>query len=399
MFRTSTSAQFRARTLGAVALVVFVYSCSSEHGRISPIETGVITPSAKETWELLQSDRFAELDRRFTAMQSAYTNRTATDEDLRAAFRVFYKPDAALAPKYDLWVSTFPKSYVARLWRGIYYTRVGDTLRGKQLRDETPPERLTAADIAYEKAKEDLDASVVLNPKPLLSYVHAMTITGQYGDLAGSRRLLDHAISIDSNNYIARAKYMTVSETRWGGSQEMMQDFLGECRQAKLSEVQMHQLESVIAEDQGWIHQFVDHDYAAAEHDYRLSAALGGDKQLANLADVLFKQQKYAEAIEVLTERVKDKPDDFDLLATRGSVYMQSGKPREGLNDLTAAAEGGSAYAQSELGRMYMIGIPGVLTPDFNSGLAWFRKSAAQGYDAGRQNLERALALLPPDQR
>jgi TPR repeat protein len=58
---------------------------------------------------------------------------------------------------------------------------------------------------------------------------------------------------------------------------------------------------------------------------------------------------------------------------------MQSGKPRDGLNDLTAAAEGGSAYAQNELGRMCMTGIPGFLTPDFNSGLAWFRKSAAQG--------------------
>jgi TPR repeat protein len=78
---------------------------------------------------------------------------------------------------------------------------------------------------------------------------------------------------------------------------------------------------------------------------------------------------------------------------------MQSGRYREGLSDLGAAAQGGSAYAQSELGRMYMMGIPGALTPNFDVGLAWFRKSAAQGYEVGRQNLERALALLPAVQR
>jgi tetratricopeptide (TPR) repeat protein len=398
MIRISAFAQFGLRPLSITALALFV-SCSSENKPADPIQTYIVTPSVEETGALLQSDRFAELDQSFTAMQRAFGHRTATDVDLRAAFRAFYNPAPVLAPKYDLWVSTFPKSYVARLARGIYYTHLGDALRGKQLREQTPPERLKAADIAYGKAKEDLDASVALDSKPLLSYMHAMTMTGEYGDLAGSRHLLDRAISLDSDNYIARAKYMTVIETRWGGNHKMMQEFLVECHRARLSEVQMNLLESVIAEDQGWIDQFVNQNYAAAESEYEMSAALGGDKQLANLTDVLFKQQKYNQAIEPLTERVADNPNDFDLLATRGFAYLQSGRPREGINDLTAAAEGGSAYAQSELGRMYMIGIPGVLAPDFNSGLAWFRKSAAQGYDAGRQNLERALALLPPPQR
>jgi tetratricopeptide (TPR) repeat protein len=397
MLRNSTFARTGIRVLGVVAVVAIV-SCSHQ-SRVTPIQKAVISPSAQETWEFLQSDKFAELDRRFAAIQFAYTNRTLTDEDLRAAFRVFYKTDPTLASKYDVWVLTFPKSYTARLARGIYYAYLGNALRGKQSRDETPSERLDAASIAYGKAKTDLDASFAMDSKPLLSFVHAMTITGDRGDLDGSRRLLDRAISIDQNNYIARAKYMTVIETRWGGSQEMMMGFLEECRQAKLSEIQMHQLESVIVEDQGWVHQFVDRNYAAAESDYRKSAALGGDKQLANLTDVLFKQQKYAAAIEPLTERLGSNPDDFDLLATRGFAYMQSGKPREGISDLTAASEGGSAYAQSELGRMYMIGVPGILTPDFNTGLGWFRKSAAQGYEAGRQNLERALALLPAAQR
>src|ERR1700676_1504060 len=195
----STTGHRRVRALGVVALAVFVSSCSV-NGRTSLSQADVVAPSAEDSWKLLKSDAFAELDQRFTAVQRAYSNRTATDEDLRAAFRVFYNPDAKLAPKYDPWVLTFPKSNVARLARGIYYPHVGDTLRRKQLRDQTPPERLKAADIAYGKAKADLEASVALNPRPLLSYMHAMTITGEYEDLAGSRRLLDRAISLDPGN-------------------------------------------------------------------------------------------------------------------------------------------------------------------------------------------------------
>ena len=75
-------------------------------------------------------------------------------------------------------------------------------------------------------------------------------------------------------------------------------------------------------------------------------------------------------------------------------AYFQIGMAREGLADLRAAADGGDGYAQSELGRHYMIGIPGVLTPDARTGLEWFKKSAAQGNPTGLQNLERARKLF-----
>ena len=121
---------------------------------------------------------------------------------------------------------------------------------------------------------------------------------------------------------------------------------------------------------------------------------LGGDRQLSNLADVLLKQNKYREALELLTEELAAKPGDLDVLANRSAAYMKIGMLREGLDDLRAAAQGGSAYAQCELGRYYMIGIPGVLTPDPAAGIEWFTKSAAQGYSAGQENLRRARQLF-----
>ena len=68
-----------------------------------------------------------------------------------------------------------------------------------------------------------------------------------------------------------------------------------------------------------------------AEMGYRKSAALGGNKQLA------------------------------ELLMSRSSAYLQAGLAREALVDLRVAADGGDATAQNDPGSYYMMGIEGVL--------------------------------------
>jgi hypothetical protein len=93
MFHIRTFARVGVAALAVAVLVVSAYYWA--------IHARVLTPSAQKTWELLESERFAELDWRFTAMQFAYKIHFATDEELRASFRVFYNPDATLAPKYD----------------------------------------------------------------------------------------------------------------------------------------------------------------------------------------------------------------------------------------------------------------------------------------------------------
>jgi tetratricopeptide (TPR) repeat protein len=350
-------------------------------------------PSVEATADMMQSGRFAELDMRFSELQQAYGSRAVTDEDLRAAYRAFYNSDPALATKYDSWVSKFPKSYAARLARGIYYSKVGESRRGAQSTDETPIERINDARVAYDKALTDLNTSISLDARPILSYVHEMTVSQWRGDLSESRKLLDQADRIDPDNYVARAKYMSVIETRWGGSQAIMLAFLDECRHTKLSGPNIRLLESVVVEDQGWNFQFVDRNWAAAETAYRRSAALGGDKQLANLVVVLWQQRKYQEMIEPLTQQLELHPDDSGILATRANAYTQTGRPRDALADWTAAATGGDANAQNNLGAIYMNGIPGVLAADPKVGIEWFRKSADQGSAEARQNLVRASQL------
>ena len=75
---------------------------------------------------------------------------------------------------------------------------------------------------------------------------------------------------------------------------------------------------------------------------------------------------------------------------------MKTRKVAEGLADTQAAAALGDASGQNQLGVLYMQGVPGVLEPDAAKGTAWFRKSAAQGNEMGRKNLEKALTVKAP---
>jgi tetratricopeptide (TPR) repeat protein len=352
--------------------------------------------SQQETRKLLDTGQFESLDAHFSAVQADYESGASNDEDLRAAFRVFYDTDPALAPKYDVWVSKFPKSYVAHLTRGLYYTEIGKRSRGAKALSLTPGQKIRDSDAAFHKAIPDLDASLSLDRKPLLTYLYELYIANYGDDLKKNRQLLDSAVKIDPANFIVRAEYMTTIETRWGGNQSMMLAFLDECRHTSLTDRQMRVLESVVAENAGWTHLYVDGNYAAAEAAYRRSAALGGDRSLANLTDAMMKQSKYQEVIEPLTEELSEKPGDPGILDNRGEAYMRTGKSREAITDWTAAAAAGSAFAQNQLGILYMTGVPGVLDPDINAGINLFRQSAAQGYMAGQQNLQQALRLYPP---
>ena len=119
-----------SRWVPVLALLI-VQGCMHEPAaQQPPVQPVVAPPTQSETRALLESNQFAELDRRFSAVQRNYKDGSISDEDLRAAFRAFYPTDAALEHKYTAWIAHFPKSYVARLARAIYYVWVGRERRG-----------------------------------------------------------------------------------------------------------------------------------------------------------------------------------------------------------------------------------------------------------------------------
>ena len=383
-----------------LALTMLVaHGCARDlQSRQNSVHPPVVPLTQAETRELLDSNQFAELDRRFSAVQRGYRDGSITDEDLRAAFRVFYPTNAALEQKYTAWIAQYPKSYVARLARGINYKKVGMERRGGNSISNTTEAQLGDMESAFTRSSGDLSASLNLDNKPLLTYAQEMDIASYLGEDERIRTILEAAIKVDPTNIIVREKYMGTLEPRWGGSVEAMHAFLEESKQAGVSAAHLQSLEGIILEDQAHTEKEAG-DYAAAERDYRKAVALGNEDCLLCFAETLTQVGKFADAIPIYSKFLASNPNDADTLANRSNAYMQTGMAREGIKDLQAAAEAGSAYAQCELGRYYMIGVPGILLPDPTAGMSWFEKSAAQGYPAGQENLRRARKLFVPQSK
>ena len=352
--------------------------------------------SQSETQALLKANRFGELEQHFSALQREYSLRTVTEEDLRDAYRVFYPTDAWIAPKLDLWVQQFPKSYVGRLARAVYYKKVGGEARGGSYADQTTDAQFQGMETALEKTSRDLEISLTLDAKPILSLVQEIDIAGSLSAPDHGRKYFDLAVQIDPDTFLARTKYMNNLETRWGGSLEQMQAFFAECKKARLSKAHIDFLEGMVAEEQGWVHVHGDGNGVAARKDYERAASLNPELCLmcfwGELGDLFMAQQKYVEAIDVLSRILSHNPTDLHALDNRGIAYMRTGKSHEAIIDWTRAAEAGNAYAQNELGILYMNGAPGALDADPKTGIEWFRKAAAQGDPDGRRNLAIAMS-------
>ena len=345
---------------------------------------------------LLRAGRFQELDDHYSAVQGQFDAGKISGDELRNEFRSFYPTDRDLEATLDGWVRAFPKSYVARLARAIYYKRVGFEERGGEYISKTSAERIRNMDSALGKAIRDFGASMEMESKPYLSYFYVLDISNQYAGVPYTRQLYEKAVALSPTSFGLRLKFMSALEAKWGGSLQEMRAFMEECRNAHLSDPQLHQLQAMVYEDEGWEDVNYRNDLIGAEVAYRKALEQAANEcETCVHADtalilVLMKLGKYGDAISYLNSYLRTHPRNLWALANRGMSYMQSGNPREAIADWNLAAAAGDDYSQYHLGMAYVTGIPEILEADTTIGFEWLRKSADQG------NADAKRSLPPP---
>jgi tetratricopeptide (TPR) repeat protein len=345
---------------------------------------------------LLRADKFQQLDDYYSAVQRRFDAGNISGDDLRNEFRSFYPTDRDLEAKLDGWVHAFPESYVARLARAIYYKRTGFEERGGEYISKTSAERIRNMDSSLGKAIRDFGASLALETKPFLSYLHMLDISNQYAGVPYTRQLYEKAVALGPASFGLRLKFMTALEAKWGGSLREMRAFMEECRIAHLPDPQLRQLQAMVYEDEGWEDVNYNDDLIGAEAAYRKALEQAANdcetcvRADAPLIVVLMKRGKYADAITSLNSYLRTHPGDLWALANRGTSYMQSGNPRGAVADWKLAAAAGDDYSQFHLGLAYETGIPGILEADAAVGVEWLRKSAKQGNAEAQRSLSGA---------
>lgn len=160
-------------------------------------------------------------------------------------------------------VQRYPRSYAGRLARGIHYKRIGMEYRGQRYAAETRPWQFRQMEAYFRKAMTDLEVSVDLEAKPVLSYLYMMDIQKYSGPWSitvwlfrfnlfdPNQYTLWKALDVAPDSFIIRRKYMHTLEARWGGKNGAMAAFLAECKKAKLTAEEQNLLEALVHADRG----------------------------------------------------------------------------------------------------------------------------------------------------
>jgi hypothetical protein len=178
--------------------------------------------------ELLAAERFAELDTQMSGYQAAYRKGEIDDDQAFQAFVALTVVDSELRPAYDRWVAQYPRSYAARLARAYYLSGLGWAARGYGYYRDTPGHRIEDMRGYFRDAMADLNASVALDAKPVLSYATMIRVARadrSFGDIAV---YLEQALALDPKAYNARMSYLLGIRPEWGGSLEEIQRFVAQ---------------------------------------------------------------------------------------------------------------------------------------------------------------------------
>jgi Domain of unknown function (DUF4034) len=264
---------YKKREFLAGLVLMALAGCATNHPSIAPSAAqpaSVGTPGAsdplapltqaerdsrRESRALLEGDRYAELDARMNGFQQAYRDNSLDDVGLVREFAAFMVADPALEAKFAAWIQSYPRSYAARLSRGIYYVKCGTQTRGTKYMSHTTREQVQGMTHYLDKAQRDLEDSLALEPKPTASYRYLIKVGMEYGTKKKNRELLSAALQLDPISIMIRRTYMMTLETRWGGSLGEMTSFLEESRKAGVPADQLQSLGAMIDKERQWLNR------------------------------------------------------------------------------------------------------------------------------------------------
>jgi len=144
-----------------------------------------------DTYVRLASKGYRELERQFSPHLDSYAKGTISEVAFASKFAVFYR-SYGLESRFDEWVSAYPKSYAARLARGMYLISDAWRKRGSKFSHETTDEQIRSFVEQVKRAASDLQISIGLYSRPVESYRYLIQISMGLGRTG--RGFLDEAL-------------------------------------------------------------------------------------------------------------------------------------------------------------------------------------------------------------
>jgi len=365
--------------LGLALLLSFPF-CALADSNDEPSED---TNTNEDSYFRLTSKDYAGLERHLSPYLDSYAAGKISEVELASRFAVFYR-SYGLESRFDEWVSAYPKSYAARLARGMYLISDAWRKRGSKFSHETTDEQIRSFVEQVKRAASDLQISIGLYSRPVESYRYLIQISMGLG--RSGRGFLDEALKLDQQAYNPRFNYLYSITPKWGGSARQMESFIEECRSSPMSDRDKARLEaqlhSYLGEQASW-----DREYVSASEHYLKAYQIEKDAKWLYRSGKSAKDGGFKElALSRFSELIEEHPKYEFGYTQRGDLYETSYKNDEkAFEDYLVAADLGNSWAQNRIGWWYMTGK--YIPKDYDKAELYLNRAAAQKNQTAIENL------------
>lgn len=332
--------------------------------------------------KLLFAGEVDELDRQLADLQRRFERHEISSMELLVAYRDFYDPNPELDPLFDAWVANQPKSYGALLARGIHRKFQAARLHGAGFEKWLSPK--ANVEPVLDRQIDDLEQSTRLTPQPILSYVHLMDAANDRRDRQQMRQWLERGLAVEPGSLALTRKYMALL-----GRPEPRDEFLAECRAAKMPAATLNTLEAMVLVRRAQnLRVAKDEDGALALAQQAAALDPFADDltmALYEAAWLLGKRGQHEAAVALLERAARATPNDGSVHAQMATSLWQLGRRDESRQHVRAAAELGFAPSQAYLGESLLKGDG--MAKDEAEARQWLTRAAAAGNARARQLL------------
>lgn len=222
------------KSLFGLLFVLLAAICIS--GSVYGQSTSQDTPDIKKIRNLFVSKQYDQLMNVFNSYQKKCEADVKYELTMDDLFSIFDDINPTHEENLNQWVNTYKNSWVPLVARATYFEKLGVKARGHKWAKDTTKEQFKGMEFYFNKAMQDIDAALRLNPKIIQAYWLALEINAANGNKKENKELINTALNIYPGSYLIRAQYLVYLTPRWGGSYEKMDSFAKESlRYSKLN--------------------------------------------------------------------------------------------------------------------------------------------------------------------
>lgn len=286
---------------------------------------------------LLRQQNFSELNRILDNYQKASESDIANEDRLFTAYAGFKINDRSYGNLLDKWVAATPDKYMPYLARACYYCNMAWESRGTKWASETKEEQFERMHAYFKKATKDIENCLTINDKCMVPYYLAIELAAGLGRDDDARAVAKKALKIRPETYRVRSVYLWALTPRWGGSFDMMKQFIEKSQAYVSQNPKLALLKGEIYAEAGDL-QSINRKHSVAEKLYNKALSFGeAHWYLQDRGKSRYRQEDYTGALNDFNRAIELAPERGNYYYWRSLTYCKLKQYEKARSDIERA--------------------------------------------------------------